>query len=363
MDVDDDPPPLPKTSHHEAFATLNSQYFDTMRSRGERSEQLGLGGRMKRLFVGNSSKPKHTQSAGDAGSNSSARGGGTVPNMPYEPSWMTMAPRARQEENERVIRNLNDSFKGVGLLPSEDTRKKSKPKSGSSRQKRALREDNVFKPVPDDALFMLVPLWPKETELAFREDTARPPPIEDRQYLLVYYVKQLQKQSKGGSVSGRDKKDKRDGGTGSGGGSANSSSGAIEDASQLKAFDIAARVVGYQQLQSTGVRCPSFGLSVTGSMELAVRGIPPKDVREREYDPMLIGVWNSREQGMELLPEALEKLGLCEPRGTVDIEEHIPLSALGRAAIEMAWLGGVALTSFPALAGTEYGYGHHFVRE
>ncbi len=71
-----------------------------------------------------------------------------------------MAARSKQEEQERVIKNLNDSFRDVGLLPSF------KPGKHRTKGKGRRGSENVFDQIPDDSLYMLLPLWPGETEAA-----------------------------------------------------------------------------------------------------------------------------------------------------------------------------------------------------
>lgn len=84
----------------------------------------------------------------------------------------------------------------------------------------------------------------------------------------------------------------------------------------------------------------------------------------------VIGMCTSRERGIEFVPEGLEKLGLARrvPDPQLAPDEHDPpakrysitgveesdevsdtmliLTPIGRAVVEMAWLGAMALTSF-----------------
>jgi len=61
---------------------------------------------------------------------------------------------------------------------------------------------------------------------------------------------------------------------------------------------------------------------------------------------VMIGLCVERNRGVEFVPEGAEKLGLCLDRVSPDPDSDAPLSALGRAAVEMAWLGAVALMGF-----------------
>ena len=344
MDLDDEPP-VQRTSHKEAFGTLDVEVLEQMHARGHDRDGFILN-RMLRVMRGAPRGPPHALAPVTSG---------------YEPPWVTMASRKDVENQERTIARLNSSFKDVGLLPTLDPKRKGKPakrKDGRAPGADGRRNEDVFKPVPDDALFMLLPLWPKETEPALGEDAGRyEVPLEQRQFLLVYYRREEGKKSKkkrtrdgaarpGGAPGGHGGGGSSGGGGGGGGGMG---ADAMDDPSQLRTFHVCARVLGYSQLRRCGVRCPSHGLSVTGALRDAFAAIPPPEVREREYDPVVIALWHSRETGLELVTESLDKLGLCQPR-TADLnlgeDDAPPLTAIGRAAAEMAWLGAMALTSF-----------------
>ena len=117
-------------------------------------------------------------------------------------------------------------------------------------------------------------------------------------------------------------------------------------------------------MRETGVRLPDCGLSVTGSMIEATRYLPPTSIREMALDDIVIGICHCRQAGMEFLPEGLVKLGLTMPGGEGEgngleemgvqwmrEEEEVPdidvqLTPIGRAAVEMAWLGCMAVTCF-----------------
>ncbi|KAI0044483.1 hypothetical protein FA95DRAFT_1467929, partial [Auriscalpium vulgare] len=132
----------------------------------------------------------------------------------------------------------------------------------------------------------------------------------------------------------------------------------------LEAFRVIARLVAHSDLRGSSVRLPSRGLAVTGLMAIAVRSVPPAALRDVHQDDFVIGVCLDREAGagVEFIPEGLEKLGLCAPRAdgagvpahpamqvreAADEEvEPQPLTAIGRAAVEMAWLGCMAVTTF-----------------
>ncbi|KAE9391899.1 hypothetical protein BT96DRAFT_831374, partial [Gymnopus androsaceus JB14] len=149
----------------------------------------------------------------------------------------------------------------------------------------------------------------------------------------------------------------------------------------LPGFIVTARKVTFADLQGTGVRVPDEGLTVSGSLEEAWREVSPPSAGSTFVDPSglgpgfgptsfldptIIGVCHSRESGVEFDPEALISLGLCRvlnplPMGTV-LEDLLPgenedgtgiavgldwrLTQVGRAVMEMCWVGGLALMSF-----------------
>ena len=93
--------------------------------------------------------------------------------------------------------------------------------------------------------------------------------------------------------------------------------------------------------------------------------MPTSNFVDTEF--IMLGWCQSRNRGIEFVPEGLEKLGLARreldpnapppaeddassfPKSSEDQEEpatiHV-LTPIGRAVVEMAWLGSMALTSF-----------------
>lgn len=51
----------------------------------------------------------------------------------------------------------------------------------------SLRRMRTFNPIPDSALFVLLPLWPKGTNAHLGSDGQYEVPLEERQPLLVCY--------------------------------------------------------------------------------------------------------------------------------------------------------------------------------
>lgn len=346
MDDEDSPP---RTSHAEAFATVDSNYLEHIRTRPDRRHieepsSHGLVGVLRRKLLGSAKSGPKPQSV-------------HTPALPregnYTPPWLTMAPRSKQEERERVIQNLNDSFKDVGLLP---TARVSKHSGSRSKRPKHPNTTTIFEKVPADALYMLLPLWPGDTDSASSEAREDPAtyfvPVEERQYLLVYYVPFEDEKSHDKKTDSHKKRTRAD--TRS---IATASSATLNDRIiSLRSFKAVARLVSYADLRETGVRVPAFGLSVTGSLKEATRFLPPASIRDQRLDDIVIGVCYNRPAGVEFITEGLQKLGLCMPTETPprppsnemddEEEEEVVLTPIGRAAVEMAWLGCMAVTSF-----------------
>jgi hypothetical protein len=327
VDVDlDDELPKHKTTHQAAFATLDLTSLQHLRAQGDRPESSSIGARFRRL-LGVPDRQQRVTVRHD---------------RTFQPPWLSLAPRTAQEDHERVIHSLNESFKDVGLLSSLDP---SKNQTLTPKRPRASATEDVFNFVPEDSLFMLVPLWPKETDREFqdvKELARRAIPVAKRQFLVVYYLntEDMREKAKGKSKA-------REAQSSFAAGALPPHVKPADDPSQLCLLHVCARLVGYDQLRNSRVRAPSYGLSVSGPLADAFDAIPPPSVRERECDQLVIGLWHSRDAGMELLTEPLERLGLCQARTPdTDVDEPVPLNSLGRAVAEMVWVGGMALTAF-----------------
>ncbi|KZV73335.1 hypothetical protein PENSPDRAFT_683011 [Peniophora sp. CONT] len=345
-DEDEDGRRNRRTTHAEAYSTLDQPTLERLR-------QGGLDDKSR-----NSSwllKPFRSQPA------SRAQAGGTSI-VSARPPWLTLAPRGQQEEQAHAIKHLNSSFVDVGLLPSY--RKKASAGVGVGRQG-AGKHAEALKSVPDDALCMLLPLWPTETDPTtmqmYPNERAHEPPLEERLYLLVYFVRFVDRAKEG---HGKD----------AGGGGAKKRPRADDRERQrdhrerdtsatvvFNCFRAIARLMSYDDLKGSNVRLPVHGLSVTGSLAEARRGIPPSSLRNDHKDDFIIAICADRTNGIvELFPDGLDKLGLCvrDPtyvRPTADEmqrernpeeEPALPLTAIGRAAVEMTWLACMSLTSF-----------------
>ena len=280
----------------------------------------------------------------------------------YNPPWPVTTPRINSETRKGIVDDLNMSFQDVGLLPALGEIRSSQ--SGQVRRKReqqvhaSRRQDqpqsDIFEGVPSDALCMLLPLWPGETDPASsrKYPSGHPSlPPNSRQYLLVYYkvqpgtvppheemkTKSDKKWSRGSPTSSHESANKRE-----------------ERGILLNNFYIIARIVSHRDLQGTGIRVPDVGLAVSGPLDIAY-GNMPTDVPYGEY---ILGVCNSRDAGIDFLQDGFEKMGLSRnmpnpnPVATNDdddshsLDSVAVLTPIGRAVMEMAWLGGLALTSF-----------------
>jgi hypothetical protein len=239
-----------------------------------------------------------------------------------------------------VMSNLNDNFGAVGLVPLRQT---SQRPVNRSRDKNS---DSLVLPVPDDSVYMLLPLFAGETDPEFQPEdmTGYEVPLELRKYLLVYYVP-FDKRTEG---TGKKKVEHPT--------AQQSADRARNKMVFLNSFRVSAHLMSYQDFMGSGIRLPATGLSVTGPLALAH---PPNVEPEMHRDPIAIAQCSKRDNGIEFLPEGLHKLGLClaeqveqmvDPDDYDDdddkVEFRFELNALGRAVVEMAWVGAMAVTSF-----------------
>ncbi|KIK66443.1 hypothetical protein GYMLUDRAFT_113051, partial [Collybiopsis luxurians FD-317 M1] len=233
------------------------------------------------------------------------------------------------EERKRRIRELENSFEQVGLLPPFKEKKNSgRNISGKVSHKKV----DVLSSVPAGAYLMLLPLWPAETDPSSqRSSPFKTPfvPLENRQYLLVFFKQLHVEVLKRTESSSKLRK-------------------------HLPGFRAMARHVCYSELQGTGVHIPQQGISVNGPLEDAFEQMP------RSVTPTLdsstpdegsarfrtLATWYSRDAGIEFNPETLITLDLC----TVMKREQsnsmlVKFTPIGRAVMEIVWAGGLALTS------------------
>ncbi|KDR75133.1 hypothetical protein GALMADRAFT_157006 [Galerina marginata CBS 339.88] len=336
-----------RTPHRETYAALPPEVFESVHQEHPHTGLFGGWGRSKGSDRSVPRPNPYEQS--------------------YNPPWPVTQPRSNSETRKGIVDDLNMSFQDVGLLPALGEIKGSSSHNGQHKRKRDQHpkkhvkrpsdktQIDIFEEVPDDALYMLLPLWPGETDpsSAKKYPYSSPAiPTNARQYLLIYWRSHVtpppvnQEEGTSKSKSG-DKKRSQE--------SPVSSGDNVNDrVVLLHSFHISGRVFAYRDLQGSGVRIPDVGLAVSGPLKDAYDSIPDT-IRKDDY---VIGVCHSRESGIEFIPEGFEKMGLsrtipnprpAEPSEDDDSQsfDTIPvLTPIGRAVMEMAWLGSMAVTSF-----------------
>lgn len=298
----------------------------------------------------------------------------------YSPPWLLMAPQSVKQEEERIIQNLNDSFRAVGLIPHPKVR----PVSGHGPKPRKSKPRSaIIDSIPRDAMMMLMPLWIAEGGSATGVSKHHVP-MTERMYLLVYYVP-FDSTSKPGESSrsavtskkrtrrDRDRSDRKK--------SPSTSDRMIlsttveevppvpplPDATPKKpkkcSFRVVARMLNYADVRESGIKLPRFGLAVHGPLSDALVGNPTYHAVGENYSAV-IAVCHGAEQGMELVTEGLDKLGLRRiKRGVADeqqialgamemdagaMEEEMearqqPLTPIGKSVVEMIFAGCVSI--------------------
>lgn len=355
-DIDDDSsdegPRYPtRTPHRETYAALPPEVFESARHQEHPTHGIFSWGKSK-----SSNQMGHLSNPYEAS---------------YNPPWPVTTPRINSETRKGIVDDLNMSFQDVGLLPAIGEIRHSH--NGQIRRKRERdqqpilpmsrkpdqSQSEIFEDIPADALCMLLPLWPGETDpVSARKHPFTPPSLSpnSRQYILVYYKAQPpavppqqeekakaaeKKRSRASPTSSHDSVNKRE-----------------ERGVLLTNFYISARIVSHFELQGTGIRIPDVGLAVSGPLDDAYNSIPGNMPTNDPCGEYILGVCNSRDAGIDFLQETFDRMGLsrtipnpnpivvdddddCQSLGTVAV-----LTPLGRAVMEMAWLGGLALTSF-----------------
>lgn len=296
----------------------------------------------------------------------------------YSPPWLLMAPQSVKQEEERIIQNLNDSFRAVGLIPPPKTRTPGHaPKSRRSKPRSAIIDS-----IPRDAMMMLMPLWIAEGGSATGVSKHHVP-MTERTYLLVYYVP-FDSSSRSGESSrsaaaskkrprkNHDRSDRK--------------KSLVSDRTMLSttleemppvppipepmpkkpkkcSFRVVARMLTYADVRESGIKLPRFGLAVHGSLSDALVGNPTYHAMGENYSAV-IAVCHGAESGMELVTEGLDKLGLRRvQRGLADeqqialgamemdataMEEELearqqPLTPIGKSVVEMIFAGCVSI--------------------
>lgn len=323
-----------RTTHAEAFSALDPNDIESLRSKFHNRTNADSGStfeRFLRVFRGGSKTDDHSLF-------------GTQPRAAFHPPWLTTAGRDQQEENDRVLDDLNASFRDVGLLPNSHK----PPKSGPKQKPRG----GILDQIPDNCLYMLLPLWPGETDAGGVHDETSSAAsfvtaVENRQFLLVHYVPF-------GEGTRKDKKSEKKKAKQS----QSSDSGIESDhkTAHLPTFHVVARVVPYDELRLSNVRIPSDGLAISGPEWEAINYPPSSILNDEQMAGIVVCHCDGRDRGFNFVRDGLMKLGLAiweELPPPVSPEEELPvpegkmmLTPIGRAAVEMIWLGCLAITSF-----------------
>ena len=274
---------------------------------------------------------------------------------PYQPPWLSAPSRPSNFDIQmQVVAGLNTSFQDVGLLPSgreiRENRKRKALKSQvrhSRAERKYIKEKDVFTDIPDDALYMLLPLWPSETDpVSSKDHPFKVPPvaIADRLYLLVYYkpwypsetfgrIKDKSRISRGSPTSSQD--------------------GVYVDERNvlMSQFYIGARTIAYDDLEGSNVRVPENGLSVIGPLREACECIPVnnrpsktnskgkgKDAgkekgegvgKGKDFFDCIIGSYQSRDYPVEFYPEGFARMKLATQEEEVSShsDNFVPLGS------------------------------------
>lgn len=359
-----------RKSHADAFATLDDKQLEAHRLARlsppeptpipvevNRMRQSRLGSALKRAFSG-AAAPQSSPTSADKTPTPDDVGG------VFNPPWLTLPPRSLQEKNARTLHQLNKSFEDVGLLPTRrrggqmpragDVNFARAAMSGKARSTASSLHGEAFDIVPDDSPVMLLPMWANEGNTVDEEGKGKKGstciPIHERRYLLIYYVSFSH--GDGTSLSSRElrsgKKRARPSTGGSTDLSRSPSDGGRHHNEYLTAFRVVAKVLSYDDVRTSGLRLPNEGIEISPVMPNSPLpdkhfNVPPK--LSNFGDTMVIAICPSPESTIEFVPEGLDKLGLCYRPGDLPISsiaeptESERLSPVGRAIVEMAWVG------------------------
>ncbi|KAF8575096.1 hypothetical protein K439DRAFT_1398589 [Ramaria rubella] len=269
--------------------------------------------------------------------------------------WMTTANRSEKEQHKRAIRNLNDSFESVGLIPPPDKKKDHKPRAEKSHK----GSKSVLDDVPDDSMCMLLPLWldrvgvsaqsrPHElsrsssrsyisSKQSFIYHSGTAVPLDERRFLLVYYadLPELASDDEGGNNKKRRRPQTA--------GEPSQHPALARAPARSGSFYAVGRLLTYNDLRNTGVRLPDKGLYTNSilSDNAIASPLPPNAWDSDGFE--VIAICLGKEDGVALVHDGLVKLGLVATQAN---EEDVRLSEVGRTIIEMVWCGCISLISF-----------------
>lgn len=270
--------------------------------------------------------------------------------VPYIPPWLSAPSRPNNHDLQmQVVAGLNHSFQGVGLLPTDkemrETRRRRAKKQASDdnrTERQYTKEKDVFIDLPDEALYMLVPLWPSETDpVSAKEHPFKMPELESskRLYVVIYYKPWHETSKKKGKE--RNKKRLSP--------SASFEGFYMDDRNILMTqFYIGARVVTYDDLEGSNIRVPELGLSVMGPLEEAFASAPVHDKKRypqgseqpdrkgkakertdtKTFWDFIIGTYYSRDHAIEFYPEGFKKMALATQEAEIPVSNNASTSSL-----------------------------------
>lgn len=297
----------------------------------------------------------------------------------YSPPWLLMAPASVKQEEERMLQNLNDSFRAVGLIPNPKIRP---PYSPGQKPKKPKPRSPIIDNIPRDAMMMLMPLWVSEGGSAGGV-AKHHVPMAERTYLLVYYVpfdnnsrgsnSRTSAGSKKRSRRDRDRLDRKKSMAVTASERALLSPPEEESTTSAEAppppkkkktsFRVVARMLTYADVRECGIKLPRFGLAVHGSLSDALLGNPTYHAMGDDFSAV-VAICHGEDAGVELITEGLDKLGLRMSKNALADEQQIalaamrmdagamkeeyearqqPLTPIGRSVVEMIFAGCVSI--------------------
>ncbi|KAH7108002.1 hypothetical protein BKA62DRAFT_739945 [Auriculariales sp. MPI-PUGE-AT-0066] len=285
---------------------------------------------------------------------------------------------AEDEKQRQRVRNLSQSFESVGLIATSRKPKPTTSGLSQSRDKPKNSPPSFIDTLPPDSICFLLPLWPSEAASRKRDGpppTYRPP-VNERRYLVVYFVKQSQLGGLPSPVQPPppSKKRNRPGASPTAGPSHGNSNLAGGSSSKhgFTPFHVVARLVNSNDLLQAGMRSLDKGLFISGSISDGLLAVPDVPASADTLSPIIIALCNET-QSLEFVPEGLDKLGLrVEPPEQDDIDDdpigirtwagpptvfnphsERALTSIGRAVVEIIWAACVAVSaSTPGLTTT-----------
>ncbi|KAH9929501.1 uncharacterized protein BXZ73DRAFT_90366 [Epithele typhae] len=318
-------PAYQRASHEEAFGTMDTTAIDSYHRHNDHHSKRGI------FFAGIGKLRKPTSTAPH-----STQAITPVP-------WVTMNHRDQLEVHERTVGSINDSFSGVGLLPMQ---KSSHTKQSKSKVPTMTEEAQaIFDNIPADSLYMILPLWADSTDpestkadwgLQYTPETIA---LEDRRFLIVHFLDHHE---------GEDGQKHRSNKSRSKSSSAKSSTPGIPQ----QGFRLIAQYASYSAFAGSGVRLPSEGLAVLGSMSEAVA----YPASQQHSGPISLGRYSGKSNSVLLDPQGLAAFKLVHCPKEADLpppdqeevadQSHSEMfpTPLGAAVMELICLACFALT-------------------